>query len=207
MGDRSGHGYVADAPSILRSLLHIDTTACFRIQDGRTLRLRRGDVKCGVTIRGKRQDEYPDDNEWVLTSVGIADRNGVVFRCVQEIRADLFFELVRAGEAVAPVSRRDLREVLTDIRCIPVGRRHVPVVGFTSEGLVAFAYWTEGMHYDSDLLALPSMGLDLLVIRARPLAGLMFPTLFRASEFRVEAEPVFVETDQRGEAQSLVEVV
>ncbi len=146
---------MAYAPSIRRSLLQIDTTICFRIADGRTLRLRRGDIRCGVTIRGKRQDQYPDDNEWVLTSVDIADRNGVVFQCVQEIRADLFFELIRAGEAVVPVSRRELREVLTGIRCIPVGRRHVPVVGFTSEGFVAFAYWTEGMHYDFDLLTRP----------------------------------------------------
>jgi hypothetical protein len=216
--------------STLRSILQTDITLCFRVADGRTLRVHRGDVRCGVTIRGKKAGRHQEDSEYVIASLEMADNRGVVFECAQDIRADLLFELVRAGEVVAPVHSDKLQEVLTGIQCIPDGRRHIPVVGLTSEGFVAFAYWTEDFHYDFDLFALPRVDLDLLVIRAKPIGGLMagsglsetptilmqsrwapglvlLPTLFRGSDHRVEREPVFVETDRRGQAQSLVEVV
>ncbi len=46
----------------------------------------------------------------------MVDDRGVVFECVQDIRADLFFEFVRPGEVVGPVCSHELQEVLAVFR-------------------------------------------------------------------------------------------
>jgi hypothetical protein len=75
---------VVQHPAALRSVFQADTTLCFRIADGRTLRVRRGDVRCAVSIRGKKEGKYNEDSEWVIAALDVADSHGAVFRFVKK---------------------------------------------------------------------------------------------------------------------------